>query len=302
MLNQPSYIKAYERGVLKERAVLALDMLKNCNACPHQCSVNRIEGERGFCRAGKYPVIASAQPHFGEEDVLVGSHGSGTIFFSFCNLQCVFCQNCELSYHGEGHEITVQELAKVMLQLQDHGCHNINLVSPSHYVPQILDAIYHAARGGLHIPIVYNSGGYDLVDILKLLDGIIDIYMPDIKFADEKIARKYTKSKNYPSIVKNAVKEMYRQVGDLKVNEEGVAYRGLLVRHLILPNNLSGTKEVVQFLAEEISPDTFINIMEQYYPAHFAVRMPELERHITREEYEEAIELARAAGLRRVMS
>jgi putative pyruvate formate lyase activating enzyme len=229
--------------------------------------------------------------------VLVGTHGSGTIFFGHCNLKCVFCQNFELSQKDEGVEVSLEELASAMLQLQDLGCHNINFVSPTHFSAQIIQAVAIAAEKGLHIPLVYNTGGYDTLEALGLLDGIIDIFMPDIKFIDEGAAVKYLRVKGYPKAVKTAIKEMHRQVGDLKLDEGGLAYRGLLVRHLVMPGGLAGTEEIMRFLAEEISPNTYVNIMRQYYPAHMAENYPELNRRITRQEYAAAVRAAEDAGL-----
>lgn len=301
-MNEPGYLNLLENGQLKERVELLKTMLADCVLCPHQCKVNRLKGERGFCRTLDNAVVSGAETHFGEEDELVGSHGSGTIFFSHCNLKCVFCQNYEISYCGEGREIGTGELAEIMLRLQRKGCHNINLVSPSHIVPQIVEGIFIAAKKGLDIPIVYNTGGYDLTDTLKLLDGIIDIYMPDIKFSDDEIAQKYLGIKKYYSIAKAAVKEMYSQVGSLKTDDGNIAYRGLIIRHLILPENLAGTGEIMRFISEEISKDTYVNIMTQYYPAYKASNYEKLSRRITRQEYENAVKSARLAGLSRYIS
>ncbi|SHJ34498.1 radical SAM protein [Desulfofundulus thermosubterraneus] len=285
---------------LAARVEKAVELLADCTVCAQYCHVNRLEGERGFCRGGRLAAVSSWGPHFGEEDVLVGRHGSGTIFFAHCNLACRFCQNCDISQYGEGSELTARELAAAMLELQDMGCHNINLVSPSHYVPQILEALYIAAGDGLNLPLVYNTGGYDALHTLKLLDGVVDIYMPDIKFGDDEIGERYTRAVNYFTVAKQAVKEMHRQVGDLVVDERGIAVRGLLVRHLVMPGDLARTGEVMKFLAGEISPNTFVNIMDQYYPAHEARRYPELSRRITREEFRRAVEIARECGLRRI--
>lgn len=299
---QPRYLDLMSRGELEKKVKLLKEMLANCVLCPHQCQVNRLTGEAGYCRTLEKVVISGAQPHFGEEEELVGDYGSGTIFFSHCNLKCVFCQNYEISYCGEGEEIETTQLAKIMLYLQRKGCHNINFVSPSHIVPQIVEGIYLAAQKGLNIPIVYNSGGYDLVDTLKLLDGVVDIYMPDIKFADDEAAYKYLGVKQYASLAKVAVKEMYRQVGNLKTGERNIAYQGLLIRHLVLPQNLAGTKTIMEFIAQEISPNTYVNIMAQYHPAHQAYQYEELSRRVSLEEYQEAVETARSIGLTRFKS
>ncbi|MDK2887937.1 MAG: putative pyruvate formate lyase activating enzyme [Thermoanaerobacter sp.] len=285
---------------LAARVEKAVELLADCTVCARNCHVNRLQGEKGFCRGGRLAAVSSWGPHFGEEDVLVGRYGSGTIFFANCNLACRFCQNCDISQYGEGDEVTARELAGAMLELQEMGCHNINLVSPSHYVPQILEALYIAAGDGLKLPLVYNTGGYDALPTLKLLDGIVDIYMPDIKFGDDEIGERYTGAARYFTVARQAVKEMHRQVGDLEVDERGIAVRGLLVRHLVMPGDLSRTREVMKFLAEEISPYTFVNIMDQYYPAHEARRYPELSRRITREEFRRAVEIARECGLRRI--
>jgi putative pyruvate formate lyase activating enzyme len=299
VLEQPSYLRLYKTGELEERRKSAIEMLKSCKLCPHLCGINRAQGEKGFCRAGETVIVASIGPHFGEEDVLVGEHGSGAIFFGFCNVRCVFCQNYELSHYGEGREVSIEELANAMLRLQNMGCHNINFVSPTHFAAHIIQAVEIAANQGLHIPLVYNSGGFDTVETLALLEGIIDIYMPDIKFIDEETASKYLRVKGYPEAVKRAIREMYRQVGDLRINRYSIAYRGLLVRHLVMPDGLAGTAEIMHFLAKEISPHTFVNIMGQYYPSHMAGKFPELNRRITNEELAEAVRIAKQAGLYR---
>jgi len=263
---KPSYLSLLENGELQNRVKILKSMLQDCVLCPHQCKVNRLKGERGFCRTLNNVVVSGAEPHFGEEEELVGSYGSGTIFFSHCNLKCVFCQNYEISHCGEGKEITTRKLADLMIHLQNNGCHNINLVSPGHIIPQIVEAIYIAAQNGLSVPIVYNTNGYDLTDTLQLLEGIIDIYMPDIKFSDDITAEKYLKVKQYSTIAQNAVTEMYRQVGDLKVNENDIAYKGLLIRHLVMPQNLAGTEKIMHFIADKLSISTYVHIMSQYYP------------------------------------
>lgn len=245
-------------------------------------------------------MVSSYGPHFGEETPLTGRQGSGTIFFTYCNLQCVFCQNYSISQLGEGSEITREELAGMMLSLQTRGCHNINLVSPTHVVPHILDALELAASKGLHLPLVYNSGGYDSLETLKLLDGIVDIYMPDMKYDDEKTAKKLSGVKDYPEVNKAAIKEMHRQVGDLQLDGEGIARRGLLVRHLVLPNQLAGTQEIVRFLAQEVSTNTYLNIMAQYHPCYKAFDIPSLARSVNRKEFDEAINLAYSEGLNRL--
>ncbi len=299
MKYNPSYVKLSKEDFQKRIESLR-SMMERCVICPHCCGVNRLKGEIGFCKARDKVKISSCFPHFGEEDVLVGRHGSGTIFFSYCNLRCVFCQNYTLSQGIEGREVSTEELAMMMLKLKEQGCHNINLVSPSHYVPQIVEAISMAASEGLNIPIVYNTGGYDSVAILKLLQDIIDIYMPDTKYMDEELGKKYSKIGNYPRVLKAGLKEMHRQVGDLEI-KDGLAVKGLLVRHLILPNRLAGTKELLQFISEEISTNTYINLMGQYYPTHEVYKYPELTRRATREEVREAFEYAETLGLDRVI-
>ncbi len=241
--------------------------------------------------------MASAGRHLGEEEVLVGYRGSGTIFFSHCNLACVFCQNCDISHEGQGREVTAEELAGMMLRLQNIGCHNVNLVSPSHVVPQILEALVVAAGRGLRLPLVYNSGGYDALPTLRLLDGVIDIYMPDFKFADPEAAWKLSHAKEYPKVARKAILEMHRQVGDLVTGDEGVAVRGLILRHLVMPGGLEDTRQIMGFIAREVSRDTYINVMDQYYPAHKAAEHPPLNRPLPRKEYEEALQAAKAEGL-----
>jgi putative pyruvate formate lyase activating enzyme len=290
----------YETGNLSERVEQALAILENCCLCPHRCQVNRLKGELGKCSTGRQAIVSSFGPHFGEESPLVGNGGSGTIFFAFCNLKCCFCQNYTISHLGEGQEVRAGELASMMLSLERRGCHNINFVSPTHVVPQILEALGIAVEAGLSVPLVYNSGGYDTVDTLKLLDGIFDIYMPDMKYSDGQNAHRFSGIDDYPRINKAAVKEMHHQVGDLKIDNQGVATRGLLVRHLVLPDGLSGTAEVCRFLSREISVNTYLNVMAQYHPYFKAFGIPQLARSISREEFVEAIETARSYGLHRL--
>jgi len=275
-------------------------MLEECCLCPRHCGVNRLAGESGKCRITSQVVVSSYGPHFGEEAPLVGRHGSGTIFFTYCNLRCIFCQNYTISQLGEGSAVDREELARMMLSLQAKGCHNINLVSPTHVVPYILDALELAVGMGLYLPLVYNSGGYDSVETLKLLDGIVDIYMPDMKYSDEKTAEQLSGIKEYPLVNRAAVREMHRQVGDLQMDEQGVAQRGLLVRHLVLPNKLAGTQEVVRFLAQEVSTNTYLNVMAQYHPCYKAYDIPLLSRPVSRQEFYEATELAHQQGLHRL--
>lgn len=298
----PHHIRMSRDGTLAIRAEQARQLLEECTLCPHSCRVNRMQGETGFCRAGEKVIISSAGPHFGEEDVLVGGNGSGTIFFGLCNLACKFCQNYELSHQGEGSTISIKELADIMLSLQRLGCHNVNFVSPTHYAAQIVQAVLLAAEQGLTLPLVYNSGGYDSLKTLELMDGVIDIYMPDLKFMDEDIALGYTGARNYPQTVKEAIREMHRQVGDLQVDEDGLAVRGLLVRHLVMPEGLAGTEAAMEFLAKEISPETFVNVMGQYSPYYQARHDPIIGRRVTRKELLDAVDIAKKAGLRRVTS
>ena len=295
-----AYLSLYRSGELRDRVEAARSLLRNCRVCPRHCGVDRLSGELGKCRTPGEVMVSSYGPHFGEESPLVGRNGSGTIYFTNCNLRCVFCQNYSISQLGEGDKVSKEELACMMLSLQDKGCHNINLVSPTHVVPQILEAFEMAVKSGLQLPLVYNSGGYDSIETLRLLDGIVDIYMPDMKYSDEKNAEKLSGVENYPSINRAAVKEMHRQVGDLQINEDGIAQRGLLVRHLVLPHGLAGTKEVVNFLANEVSPDTYVNIMAQYHPCHKASQFPSLSRRISAGEFQEAVTLACQAGLCRL--
>jgi len=298
---EAAYLKLHRSGELKARAAEAYRRLESCNICARECGVNRRESAKGAtCRIGERAVVSSYAPHFGEEAPLVGRGGSGTIFFSWCNLMCQFCQNYEISQLGHGQEVEPENLAAMMLRLQGMGCHNINFVSPSHVVPQILAGLLIAAEAGLRRPLVYNTGGYDSLATLKLLDGIVDIYMPDMKYADKAVAHRCSKVKNYPAVNQAAVKEMHRQVGDLVMDERDVALRGLLVRHLVLPEGLAGTGEIVRFLAQEVSPNTYLNVMDQYRACYKADDLPPLDRRITRQEYNEAVQMALDAGLTRL--
>jgi putative pyruvate formate lyase activating enzyme len=256
--------------------------------------------EQGVCRTGSNARVASYAAHFGEENPLVGTGGSGTIFFTSCNLLCIFCQNYEISHLGEGLEVSDSELAGMMISLQRQGCHNINFVTPSHVVPQILRALPEAIDRGLKVPLVYNTSSYDLPDTLQLLDGIFDIYMPDFKFWDERIAKRYAKAPDYPEVARAAIKEMHSQVHDLSINKEGVATRGLLVRHLVMPEGLTETEHILRFLAEEISRNTYVNIMDQYRPCGRAFKKPPLDRRVSQEEYKKALQLAEKVGLHRL--
>ncbi len=295
-----SYQALYRSGELEERVERARAILRSCELCPRRCQVNRLEGEKGVCRTAAEAVVSSYGPHFGEEAPLVGTYGSGTIFFTHCNLRCMFCQNYTISQLGQGRVASKGEVARMMLVLQEQGCHNINLVTPTHVVPQILEALQVAVGLGLSIPLVYNCGGYESTETLKLLDGIVDIYMPDMKYSDEKNGRRFSGVKNYPSVNQVAVKEMHRQVGDLQLDERGVARRGLLVRHLVLPNDIAGTEGVLRFLAGEVSTNTYLNVMAQYHPAHRAFKLPPLSRSLSRQEFVDAVDIARRHGLERL--
>lgn len=295
-MKSPAYLNL-SISELRERASSAYARMERCNLCARNCDVNRLEGNLGVCKTGLQARVSSHGPHMGEENPLRGWKGSGTIFFTRCNLRCQFCQNHDISQTDAGNKVTSQELARIMLELQALGCHNINLVSPSHVVAQILAALPLAVQGGLHIPLVYNSGGYDSLETLKILDGIVDIYMPDMKFANGGHAKRYSRAADYPQVNRAAVKEMYLQVGDLQLNEDGLATRGLLIRHLVLPRNLAGTRQIVIFLSDEISKHIYLNLMAQYHPAYNASRYPELNRLITSSEYNVAVRMAKEAGL-----
>jgi putative pyruvate formate lyase activating enzyme len=294
------YLKSYHNGLLKKRAEILKGNLKCCNLCPRNCRADRLSEETGICKTGEHAIVSSYNPHFGEEAPLVGQHGSGTIFFTHCNLLCNFCQNYDISHLGYGHEVGDRILADMMLSLQALGCHNINLVTPSHVVPQILSALLLAVKDGLNVPLVYNSGGYDKVSTLKMLDGIIDIYMPDFKFWDPEISKLTCDVYDYPQFARNALKEMHRQVGDLVLNDSGIAERGLLVRHLVMPDNIGGTEQIMKFIAEEISVNTYVNIMPQYRPCGKAYENNLLNRPISHEEFFMAVSAAKQYGISRL--
>jgi putative pyruvate formate lyase activating enzyme len=298
---QPAYLSLLENGELHKRVYEAYQRLERCELCGVKCRVNRRTDKLGSCRTGELARLSSYGPHMGEEAALRGWRGSGTVFFAGCNLRCQFCQNYDISQMNAGEEVEPQELAAAFLELQKYGCHNINLVTPSHVIPQILAAVEMAAFGGLRLPLVYNTGGYDSVEALQLLDGVVDIYMPDMKYGNSQIARRYSRVINYPTINQDAVREMHRQVGDLQIGVDGLARRGLLVRHLVLPHGLAGTKEVMRFLAEEISLNTYVNIMDQYHPALNAHLYASLNRTITLQEHHEAIEMAKEVGLKNLI-
>lgn len=299
-VKRPSYRDLLDSGVLRERVDLALSLLESCRLCPRKCAVNRLSGETGFCRTGRHAAVAAFHAHFGEESPLVGRGGSGTIFITHCNLRCSFCQNFEISHGGEGVPTGPGRLADMMLRLQEAGCHNINFVSPSHVVPQLLEALVPAAEKGLAVPLVYNSGGYDLPETLKILDGVFDIYMPDFKFWDAGRSKRLCDAGDYRERAVAAVREMHRQVGDLVISPEGVAERGLLVRHLVMPEGTYDTEKIAIFLSREISRNTYVNIMDQYRPCGNAFAEPDINRRVTGREYGEAVRLALRAGLTRL--
>lgn len=295
----PSYLLLSDKE-WQEKIEKLFKILEKCEICPRRCKVNRLKGEKGFCKLGFLPKVSSYFPHFGEEKVLVGKSGSGTIFLTGCNLACVYCQNYEVSQLNIGEEVSFERLAEMMLELQEMGCHNINFVTPTPQIPQVVKSVYLAVKKGLKIPLVYNTSSYDLPEVLKILNKIFDIYMPDAKYSNDEIAFKYSSALNYFKIMKKAIKEMYSQVGDLILNKKGIAQKGILVRHLILPNNLAGSEKIFQFLAKEISRNVFLNIMDQYYPTFKAFKHPELSRRITEEEFRKVIFLARKYGLKRI--
>ncbi len=297
---RPLYLDAYDRGILEERVERAHRVLENCRLCPRNCKVNRLKGEKGVCKTGAQAEVSSYGPHYGEERPLVGRGGSGTIFLTNCNLLCVFCQNYEISHLGEGYQVTPGVMAGMMMDLQKQGCHNINLVTPTHVVPQILSALLIAIPSGLNVPLVYNCSGYEEVETLRLLDGIIDIYMPDFKFWEPEKAKRYCKAPDYPEKAKEALREMHRQVGELVTDSGGIALRGLLVRHLVMPDNVAGTKEILNFIANEISRNTYVNIMNQYRPCGKAFEFREIARPLSRGEYLAALQWAKEAGLSRL--
>ncbi|MBD3267436.1 radical SAM protein [bacterium] len=283
---------------IRNRAAIAKELARACKLCPNECDINRWDGTAGYCKLNGQTLIASAFPHHGEEPPIRGHGGSGTLFFAGCNLLCDFCQNYSISHKIEGTAVSAEETAGIMLRLQSQGCENINFVSPSHVIHHILEALAIATERGLALPIVYNSGGYDSVDALRLLDGIVDIYMPDFKFWSPETAQKLTGAEDYPEMAQAAVKEMHRQVGDLITNDRGVALRGLLIRHLVLPNGLADTFEVMRFLHDEVSPGIHVNIMGQYHPCYKAHEIPEINRAVTQAEVQEALQAARQAGIR----
>jgi putative pyruvate formate lyase activating enzyme len=298
---EPGYLAMHRTGELKERGEALWSVMDNCALCPRQCGADRLAGDRGFCGASAKLEISSHHPHFGEERSLVGRGGSGTIFFTNCGLRCVFCCNWEISQGGQGWRRSIEDLAEMMLDLQTRGCHNINVVTPTHYSPHIVKALDLAAARGLRLPLVYNTCGWEDLEILKLLDGVVDIYLPDFKYADGKMAAKYSSdAESYPEVTHAALREMHRQVGVARPAKDGLLYRGLMVRHLVMPNNVGGSCEVMHRIAEDLPPETYVNIMSQYRPMYKAYDYPQIARRITREEYDEALRCAREAGLMRL--
>ncbi len=298
----PAYLKTYEEGRLREKVEEALDALRDCTLCPRNCHVDRLSNRFAVCKVGRYARVSSCFPHFGEEDVLRGWAGSGTIFFAWCNLRCAFCQNYETSQIGEGEDVTPRELAAMMLRLQELGCHNINFVTPEHVVPQILEALAYAVEGGLRLPLVYNTSSYDSLHSIRLMEGVVDVYMPDFKLWHREHARKYLLAPDYPEVARQVIRAMHEQVGVLKVNEDGLARRGVLVRHLVMPGLLEDTREILRWLGE-LSRDTYVNVMDQYHPAWKArteAKYADINRRITRAEYQQALVYARQVGLWRL--
>ncbi|MBW2609684.1 MAG: radical SAM protein [Deltaproteobacteria bacterium] len=295
---EPSYLELHRKGILSERAEKALTLMESCSLCPRECGANRLKGEDGFCETGRKARVSSYNAHFGEESPLVGVHGSGTIFFSSCNLLCSFCQNYEISHLKEGVEVEPEQMAEMMILLEKRGCHNINFVTPTHVVPQLLEALLIAIEQGLRIPLVYNSSGYDKEETLRILDGVFDIYMPDFKFWDKKWSDRYCKAPDYREVAEAALKEMHRQVGDLMMDDQGIAFRGLLIRHLVMPANVAGASYVMDFIAKEISINSYVNVMDQYRPCGDVLKDEFINRRLTAEEFKDAIEVARGAGLK----
>jgi putative pyruvate formate lyase activating enzyme len=300
MESNPSYVSLYRTGELQRRIATLEQLLSPCTLCPRDCRVQRRSGERGQCHAGDQLVLAAAFPHFGEEPPLSGQAGSGAIFISWCNLLCQFCQSWEVNHRGEGEPVSTRELAEIMLDLQGRGCHNINFVTPTHYAPQLIAALPLAIEQGFRLPLVYNCGGYESLDVIRLLDGIVDIYLPDIKFLDPLASDRYLDgAADYPMVVRTILQEMYRQVGDLVLDTHGIAQQGLLVRHLVMPGLTQDSQAILRFIADELSPQTYVNIMDQYRPCFQAERSPEIARRTTPEEHRAVVEMARGLGLHR---
>jgi len=296
---EPAYLALHRSGELRRRALKAVQRLEHCLLCPRNCGVDRLSGRTAACKTGRLARVSSYFAHLGEEDCLRGWKGSGTIFFSLCNLRCVFCQNFEISQAGQGQLASPQRLAEMMLELQAMGCHNLNFVTPEHVVPQILEALPLAVEAGLRLPLVYNTSAYDSLDSLQLMDGIIDVYMPDFKIWDEQFSLRYLKARDYPAAARRAILEMHRQVGELKLDEYGLAKRGVLLRHLVMPGEIAGTEAIMRFVAEQVSPNSYVNVMGQYYPAGKVDenKYSEVNRRTTRLELQQALQAARQAGL-----
>jgi putative pyruvate formate lyase activating enzyme len=299
---EPAYLRTYRSGALQRKVEEAIAALEDCTLCPRDCHVNRLADKYAVCRTGRHAVVSSHFSHFGEEDCLRGWRGSGTIFFSWCNLRCVFCQNYDISWQGTGRSTRPEKLAAMMLELQALGCHNINFVTPEHVVAQILEALPLAIEGGLQLPLVYNTSAYDSLHSIELMNGVVDVYMPDFKFWDAEMAREYVKAPNYPEAARRVIKKMHEQVGDLVLDEHGLALRGVLLRHLVMPGDIAGTREIMQWVARELGPETYVNVMAQYYPAGkvSAREYVQINRRITSDEFQAAMGEARAAGLRRL--
>ncbi len=295
----PSYMNLFEKGELNLKIHFLKEFLEECRLCPRECRVHRLDGELGYCGAPSELMVSSAFPHFGEEPPLVGHGGSGTIFLTHCNLRCVFCQNYDISHMGKGESITSAEMARVMVRLQEMGCHNINFVTPTHYAPQIVASLPEAIEMGLRLPLVYNCSGYESMEVIRILEGVIDIYMPDAKYMDERSSKQLSNASDYPEVIKKVLMEMHRQVGDLKTNSKGIAERGLLIRHLVMPGGMASSESILRFIAEEISPHSYVNIMDQYRPEYRAYEHPEISRRITRKEYSKAIQFAKSFHLYR---
>ena len=299
----PAYLVTLRRGLLRQKVEASREMLRTCRVCPRNCDVNRLQDQMGMCATGRNALVSSWFPHHGEEDCLRGWSGSGTIFFARCNLKCVFCQNFDISRLAFGSRPAgPEQLAGAMLELQALGCHNINFVTPEHVVPQVVEALALAVEKGLRIPVVYNTSAYDSMASLRILDGLVDIYMPDFKYWDPEKAQRYLKARDYPEVARESIREMHRQVGDLVFDENGLAVRGLLVRHLVMPGGEEDTRAILDWIAREISRDTYVNIMDQYHPAGMVTRSkyPEIARRITAEEYRKALKTAQDAGLWRL--
>jgi len=297
MKDYPKYLKSFKNSTLKSKIDQTYNMLESCEICPRRCKVNRLKNEKGFCGTGILPIVCSYMPHHGEEPPVSGNKGSGTIFFSQCNLKCVYCQNFHFSQEGEGEEVSIEQLSKFMVYLQSCGCHNINLVTPTHIMPQILNALYLAIEKGLNIPVVYNTSGYELPEMIKILDGIVDVYLVDMRYSESQHSAKYSSAKDYPEMNQESLKEMFQQVGNAEFDVNGIIKKGIIIRHLVLPNRVSGTEKIMKFISQEISQKTYISLMSQYRPYYNACNHREIGRRITHEEYQEAIDYLKKYSL-----